>query len=93
MNIAKTASAVAIVVAMAATAFAGAAIAQEKKKGCFLAGGEATMVTGDLARFMANAALNNSIKGASATASGTVKMTCKDSVATVYCLAQQRACK
>ncbi len=68
--------------------------AQEKKQGkCFLAGGEATMVTTDLAKFMANAALNNSIKGASATAVGAPKMTCKDGVATVYCLAQQRACK
>lgn len=67
--------------------------AQEKKGRCFLAGGEATMVTGDLARFMANAALNNSIKGANATPQGTVKMTCKDGFASVYCLAQQRACR
>ena len=31
-------------------------------KSCVMAGGEATMVTPDLARFMANAALNNSMK-------------------------------
>ena len=79
--------------ALAATAAIPAANAQEKKGRCFLAGGEATMVTTDLAKFMANAALNNSIKGASATASGAPKMTCKDGVASVYCIAQQRACK
>ena len=72
----------------------GAAQAQDKKAGkCVLAGGEATMITGDLARFMANAALNNSIKGMNATASGAVKMDCKDAFASVYCKATQRACK
>lgn len=87
-NIAATAL---ILTGIAVLAPAGA---QEKKQGkCFLAGGEATMVTTDLAKFMANAALNNSIKGASATAVGAPKMTCKDGIATVYCHAEQRACK
>lgn len=93
MNIAIRVAAIAAAIAVGATATTGNAFAQAKKKGCFLAGGEATMITTDLAKFMANAALANSIKGASATASGQVKMTCKDSVATVHCLAQQRACK
>lgn len=93
MNGITRAVAVAAATALSATALGGAAFAQAKKQSCFLAGGEATMITSDLAKFMANAALNNSIKGASATASGAVKMTCKDGIATVHCLAQQRACK
>lgn len=74
-------------------AFGTIAIAQQKKGNCVLAGGEATMITMDLAKFMAGAALKNSIAGMGAKASGEVKMTCKDGVASVYCLAQQRACK
>lgn len=80
--------------AAAALAFAAShAQAQEKKSKCVMAGGEATMITGDLARFMANAALTNSIKGMAARGAGAVKMTCKDGLASVTCLAQQRACK
>jgi hypothetical protein len=63
------------------------------KKSCVLAGGEATMITLDLAKFMANAALGNSIKGMGATAEGPVKMACKDPAPLTYCLAQQKACK
>ena len=44
------------VIAAALIAFAPAA---EAKPACVLAGGQATMVTPDLARFMAHAALNN----------------------------------
>lgn len=81
--------------AIAAVALFSTGVAAQQKKagGCVLAGGEATMVTGDLARFMANAALNNSISGKGLKASGQVKMTCKDGIASVHCLAQQRACK
>ena len=42
---------------------------------------------------MANAALKNSISGKGLKASGEVKMTCKDGVANVYCIAKQKACK
>lgn len=62
-------------------------------KSCVMAGGEATMITGDLARFMANAALGNSIKGKGLKAAGPVKMKCKDPSPLVYCIATQRACK
>ena len=62
-------------------------------KSCVMAGGEATMVTGDLARFMANAALKNSIKDRGYTASGAVNMKCNDPSPLVYCIARQRACK
>ena len=82
-----------IVTATALAAFGAIATAQETKGGCVLAGGEATMVTTDLAKFMAGAALKNSISGMGAKASGEVKMSCKESFASVYCLAQQRACK
>ncbi len=63
------------------------------KKSCVLAGGEATMVTADLAKFMANAALENSIKGKGLTASGPVKMKCNEPTPLTYCMATQRACK
>lgn len=69
---------------------AGAATAQAKK--CVLAGGEATMITEDLAKFMAEAALKNSISGMGATASGKIDMKCKTEGLT-SCTARQRACK
>ena len=62
-------------------------------KTCFLAGGEATMVTKDLADFMANAALKNSMKDKGLTPQGAVKLTCNAPSPLTYCLAQQRACK
>ncbi len=76
--------------ALGATALAMPAAAQSK---CAMYGGEATMVTEDLAKFMANAALGNSIKGASAKSSGAVKMTCKSQGLGTYCIARQKACK
>jgi hypothetical protein len=63
------------------------------KPSCVLAGGEATMVTEDLAKFMANAALGNSIKGMGASASGAAKMECKPAALLTYCIARQKACK
>ncbi len=76
--------------AIGATALAMPAAAQSK---CALYGGEATMLTEDLAKFMANAALKNSITGANAKASGAVKMDCKASPLSTYCKATQKACK
>jgi putative hemolysin len=60
--------------------------------GCVQAGGEATMVTQDLAKFMANAALNNSIKANGWTAQGSVKMTCDTNMGLPHCVAKQKAC-
>lgn len=85
---------VATVAAVAAGAVAGPADAKAKaaaKSKCVQAGGEATMVTEDLAKFMANAALNNQIKANNWKASGAVKMTCKTELGT-HCVARQRAC-
>jgi hypothetical protein len=62
------------------------------KKSCALYGGDATMVGEDAAKFMAGAALKNSISGAGATAAGEVKMTCSGT-GLVTCQARQRACK
>jgi hypothetical protein len=85
-------AAIAAVAALAATAIASETLAQNKGK-CVLAGGEATMVTEDLARFMANAALKNSISGMGAKAAGQAKVTCKGAPLGTYCIARQRACK
>ena len=60
--------------------------------GCVQAGGEATMVTQDLAKFMANAALNNSIKANGWTAQGSVKMTCDTNMGLPHGVAKQKAC-
>lgn len=80
-----------IVIAVAALSTADAASA--KSKTCILAGGEATMVTLDLAKFMAEAALKNSIAGKGYEAAGPIKLTCKDPSPLSYCLAERRACK
>jgi hypothetical protein len=76
----------------AAAVFAATLSPAAAKQTCVLAGGEATMITEDLARFMANAALNNSIKGMGATAVGAAKVECKPG-ALNYCIARQKACK
>jgi len=62
-------------------------------KSCVLAGGEATMITDALARFMANAALENSIKDKGLKPAGAVKMTCTPGFANTHCIARQKACK
>jgi len=62
-------------------------------KSCVLAGGSATMITADLAKFMAEAALKNSIKGKGLSPAGAVKLTCTSGFANTHCLARQRACK
>ena len=59
---------------------------------CFMSGGAATMVTEDLAKFMANAAMNNSRKAKNAKAVGPVTMKCKSDTLTTTCTARQKAC-
>jgi hypothetical protein len=60
---------------------------------CVKAGGQATMITEDLAKFMATAALNNSITGMGAKAVGPVSMKCEGGMAMPTCVARQKACK
>ena len=71
----------------------GTTASQAAGKSCVRAGGEARMVTRDLAEFMAKAALNNSIKGMGAAATGAIDLKCKDPAPLTYCVAYQRACK
>ncbi len=78
--------------AIAIGLLSGLAISTAEAKGrCVMAGGTADMVTEDLAKFMANAALQNSIKAHGWKAVGPVKMSCKPGVP-VNCTAKQRAC-
>ena len=75
------------------TLAAGAQAAGKATAGkCVMAGGTADMITEDLARFMANAALGNQMKAAGLKPSGPVNMVCKPGYP-VNCTAKQRACK
>lgn len=65
----------------------------EAKGHCVRAGGQATMITEDLAKFMAGAALKNSIAGMGAKPAGPVVMKCETGAGLPTCVAKQRACK
>lgn len=69
-----------------------ATVTAEAKGRCVMAGGTADMITEDLAKFMANAALKNSIAANGMKPVGPIKMTCKSGVP-INCTARQRACK
>lgn len=78
-----------------AAAYVPGALANHKSGhsgGCVLAGGEATMITEDLAKFMAEAALKNSIAAHNWTASGDVKIKCDTANGLPHCVARRRAC-
>lgn len=60
---------------------------------CVKAGGEATMLTEDLAKFMAGAALKNQMKANGWKPSGKVSMKCTTAALGTHCVAHQRACK
>lgn len=74
-------------------ALAGAATISTAEAGCRRAGGVATMVTYDLAVFMANAALKNSIADHGERPSGPVQLKCTDDTLTTTCTARRQACK
>jgi hypothetical protein len=76
---------------LAAMALGGAATSAQAGK-CVLAGGEATMITEDLAKFMAGAALKNSMAAHSWKPQGAVKMTCDSASGLPHCVARQKAC-
>lgn len=76
-----------------AIALCGAMAATSAEAGCRLAGGEATMITKDLAVFMANAALKNSIADHGERPKGAVSLSCKDDTFTTTCHARRQACK
>lgn len=88
MNIlAKTA-----IAAVAAVAIAGPVQAGKKAGKCVMAGGEATMVTEDLARYMAGAALKNALSAHSWTGHGAVRTKCDTANGLPHCLSRQKAC-
>jgi hypothetical protein len=73
-------------------ALAGATSSAEA--GCRRAGGEATMITKDLAVFMAKAALKNSIADHGERPKGAIRISCKDDeLFTTTCTARRQACK
>lgn len=59
---------------------------------CVIAGGEATMVTEDLAKFMSEAALKNSIAAHNWTASGSITTKCDSASTLPHCVSKRRAC-
>lgn len=65
---------------------------QAAEAGCRTVVGSADMVTRDLAKFMANAALKNAIADKGLKPSGTITLTCRDDTFTTYCKASRPAC-
>ncbi len=82
-----------IVIATTALLAAGGFMSASAEAKCVRAGGQATMITEDLAKFMANAALKNSISGMGAKAVGPVAMKCSTGSGLPTCVARQKACK
>lgn len=80
--------------AIAASASGGPAEAAHKAGhgSCVMAGGQATMVTQDLAKFMAAAALKNAMAANNWKAAGPVKMTCDTEAGLPHCTAKRKAC-
>ncbi len=77
-----------------AVALVGATAMSSAEAGCRRAGGVATMITKDLAVFMAEAALKNSIVDHGERPKGPVHLACKDDAAfTTTCTARRQACK
>jgi hypothetical protein len=83
-----------IVLATTAAVFiAGGLMSAPAEAKCVRAGGQATMITEDLAKFMAGAALKNSIAGMGAKPVGPVAMKCETGAGLPTCVARQKACK
>lgn len=81
------------IVLAASAVFAAAAMTGPALAGkCVIAGGEATMVTEDLAKFMAGAALKNSMAAHNWKPQGAVKMKCDTANGLPHCVAKQKAC-
>ncbi|MFM1813420.1 MAG: hypothetical protein RLZ98_115 [Pseudomonadota bacterium] len=82
-------AAVAVIALGSVFAVTGAAHAKK----CVLAGGEGTGVTQDVATFMANAALKQSMQKLGVKPSGKAKVSCKTDLVITTCVAKQRGCK
>jgi len=80
-------------VGMVAFALAVGMAASEAQAKCVMAGGESVMATQDLAKFMASAALKNSMAAHGWKPHGVVKVTCDTSaIGLPHCLARQNSC-
>lgn len=82
----------ALIASMAIGAVLSTSGAEAKGGKCVTAGGEATMVTEDLAKFMAEAALKNSIAAHNWKAAGSVTLKCDTANALPHCVAKRKAC-
>lgn len=78
-----------VLVALAATLTLGSTAALAE---CRTVAGSADMVTRDLAKFMAEAALKNAIEAKGMKPAGDMSMNCRDDTFTTYCKATRRAC-
>ena len=81
------------IVALAAAPMLAVAATPSLAKKCVLAGGEGNGITPDVAKFMANAALNNSMTAAGLKPAGAVSYDCTYTLVVSTCTAKQRACK
>lgn len=81
------------VVAAALLTMTAVSLPSEAKGNCVLAGGEGSNVLPDVAKFMADAALKNSIAANGWKAAGKISQTCKTDVILTTCVSRQRACK
>jgi len=81
-----------IVFATAAVLVTGGVMSTGVEAKCVRAGGQATMITEDLAKFMANAALQGSITKLGAKAKGPVVYKCTTAQGLPSCVARQVAC-
>lgn len=75
---------------LAAAALALSAVGADAA--CRTVVGSADMITRDLAKFMANAALKNAIEAKGLKPSGEIALTCRDDTFTTYCKASRPAC-
>lgn len=77
----------------AALVLAAVSIPSSAYAKCVMAGGEGSNLLPDVAKFMANAALNNSLAAHGLKAKGKIKQTCKSDAVLTTCVSKQRACK
>lgn len=92
MKVFRIAAVAAAALLSASLVMSGEAEAKKAKK-CFVAGGDGTAVTADLARTNAKVALDNLISSRKAKGVGKVKYECSKTMGFVdLCRASQRAC-
>jgi hypothetical protein len=73
-------------------AAAALAVSATAEAGCRTVVGSADMVTRDLAKFMAIAALKNAIEAKGLKPSGEISPACRDDTFTTYCKATRHTC-